>query len=132
MEEKKTKKMTKAEAFEWLKWKKVYVDGKSAAIQEKLFEAGFEWAENKRHISNLEKPFLILSEDGGIFFSDNMCHYLERSHEEISADEILSIEIVKEDKTPKCFSDYVAILQSLLEDKEVTVITKTNFLTMTK
>ena len=96
MEEKKTKKMTKAEAFEWLKHKKVYVGGNSAVIQEKLFEAGFEWAENKRNISNLEQPFLILSEGGGIFYSNNMCHYLERSHEEISADDILSIEVVEE------------------------------------
>lgn len=106
--EKKTKKMTKAEAFEYLKNKKVYVGGNSAVIQEKLFEAGFEWIENKRNISNLEQPFLILSEGGGIFYSNNMCHYLERSHEEISADDILSIEIVE--GTPKYSYDKVVEL----------------------
>ena len=135
MEEKKTKKMTKAEAFEWLKNKKVYVDGNSAVIQAKLFEVGFEWPENKRHISNLEQPFLILSEDGGIYYSNNMCHYLERSHEEISADDILSIEIV-EDKNNE-FVDCsepcpeIKAVQELLRNSKhlkdkIIVITKDN------
>lgn len=92
------KKMTKAEAFEWLKNKKMYVGGNSAAIQKKLFEAGFEWPLNNRYISNLDKPFLILSENGGIFYSNDMCHYLARTHEEISAEDILSIEIVEEEE----------------------------------
>ena len=108
------KKMTKAEAFEWLKNKKVYVDGNSAVIQAKLFEAGIEWPENKRHISNLEQPFLILSEDGGIYYSNNMCHYLERSHEEISAEDILSIEIVE--GTPEFrFEKVVELAKPLME-----------------
>ena len=50
---------------------------------------------------------------------------------EINAEELLSIEIVEEDE-PKIFSDYVAILQSQLTDNEVTVITKTNFITLVK
>ena len=112
--EKKTKKMTKAEAFEFLKYKKVHVGGNSAVIQAKLFEVGFEWPENKRHISNLEQPFLILSEDGGIYYSNNMCHYLERSHGEISADAILSIEIVE--STPEfSFEKVVELAKPLME-----------------
>ena len=108
------KKMTKAEAFEWLKNKKVYVGGNSAVIQAKLFEAGFEWAENKRNISHLVQPFLLLSEGGYIYYSNDMCHYLERSHEEISADDILSIEIVE--GTPKfSYEKVVELAKPLME-----------------
>lgn len=108
------KKMTKAEAFEWLKNKKVYVNGNSASIQAKLFEAGFEWSENKRQICHLEQPFLILSEGGGIFYSNDMCHYLERSHEEISVDDILSIEIV-EGKPKFGYEKVVELAKPLME-----------------
>ena len=45
MEEKKTKKMTKAEAFEWLKCKKVCVSCReiSEKVQSKLFACGVQW-----------------------------------------------------------------------------------------
>lgn len=108
------KKMTKAEAFEWLKNKKVYVDGYSAVIQAKLFEAGFEWPLSKRHICNLKQPFLILNEGGGVLHCNDMCYYLEHSNEEISFDAILSIEIVE--GTPKfSYEKVVELAKPLME-----------------
>ena len=39
---------------------KVYVDGRSAEIQEKLFRLGFSWFENKKEVKHTESPFLFM------------------------------------------------------------------------
>lgn len=49
--------MKKEEAIAKLSNTKVYVDGKSKEIQEKLFEIGFEWADEKRKVFYTEMPF---------------------------------------------------------------------------
>ena len=103
MEEKKTKKMTKAEAFEYLKGKKVkcYKVGEhyGEELLKKLTECGCT--------SNIFLPKGILSV-WAIFISDvcdlsilNTAHadqYGNYDLCEISADDILSIEIVEEKK----------------------------------
>lgn len=101
MEEKKTKKMTKAEAFEYLKSKKVYVAGKSGQIQEVLFKAGFSWDKSSapQKIASTEEPFLYMGNEGILMFGSNMDFFICDTDEEISADDILSIEIVE--GTPK-------------------------------
>ena len=101
MEEKKTKKMTKAEAFEYLKGKKVkcYKVGEHYGVEllKKLAECGCT--------SNIFLPEGILSV-WAIFISD-VCNLsiLDTAHAdrygnynfcEISADDILSIEIIEE------------------------------------
>ena len=135
MEEKKKNKMTKAEAFEWLKGKKVYVNGHSAHIQATLFEAGFKWGFSGTDISNIEKPFLYFAENGHITYGDDMQFYVKSSEEEVSAEDIFSLEIedecAKDDEDPY-FGGRIKDLQEMLEDDEVLIITKTNFLTMTK
>lgn len=136
MEEKKIKKMTKAEAFEYLKGKKVYVAGKSDQIQEVLFKTGFSWGKSSasQKIESTDEPFLYMSNEGSLMYGSNMELFISDTNEEISAEDILSIEIVEEDNKnkPKMFSDYVAIIQSQLVDDEVVVITKKNFMTMVK
>ena len=140
MEEKKTKKMTKAEAFEYLKGKKVkcYKVGEhyGEELLKKLTECGCT--------SNIFLPKGILS-IWAIFISD-VCDLsiLDTAHAdqygnydlcEISADDILSIEIVEEcakDDEDPYFGGRIKDLQEMLEDDEVLIITKTNFLTMTK
>ena len=141
MEEKKTKKMTKAEAFEYLKGKKVkcYKVGEhyGEELLKKLAECGCT--------SNIFLPKGILSV-WAIFISD-VCDLsiLDTAHAdqygnydlcEISAEDILSIEIVEEVKEPldkwEEFASKVAKIQETLDDDEVCIITKTNFLTMTK
>ena len=132
------KKMTKAEAFEYLKGKKVkcylghnYV-GK--LLLTKIIECGFK---SEITVPEGNEPFswaFFMSKDGDTMMLDLAFADTYRTYKygEINAEELLSIEIVEEDKTPKCFSDYVAILQSQLTDNEVTVITKTNFITLVK
>lgn len=53
------KKMTKEAAIELLKNRKVYVNGKSAEIQEKLFELGFKWqGQGLARVINENSPFI--------------------------------------------------------------------------
>lgn len=107
------KKMTKAEAFEYLNNKKVYVNSKSAQIQATLFDAGFSWADGK-DIKWLDMPFLFISADR-ISFSSSMVDFRHMlSYEEISADDILSIEIVE--GTPKfSYEKVVELAKPLME-----------------
>ena len=98
--EKKTKKMTKAEAFEYLKGKKVYVAGKSGEIQEVLFKAGFSWDKSSvsQKIGSTDAPFLYMGNEGILMYGTSMEFFIRDTNEEISADDILSIEIVDEKK----------------------------------
>lgn len=95
MEEKKTKKMTKAEAFEYLKGKKVLCySSKMEAIQVFVKSLGFHWSDYS------EEPMLVsilfLGKDGRLTYSVSLKRFEEHEYEEISADDILSIEIVEE------------------------------------
>lgn len=110
------KKMTKAEAFEYLNNKKVYVNGKSAQIQATLFDAGFSWVDGKV-FRWPDMPFLFISADR-ISFSSSMVDFkYTLSYEEISADDILSIEIVEENRSEDELVEIVELgkkIQSLL------------------
>lgn len=92
------KRMTKAEAVELLKNKKVYVNGKSAEIQEKLFELGFKWysGTDGQSVHNKNHPFLIICQDMLIGCTYNMIDFSNHKAPEISAEEILAIEVVEE------------------------------------
>lgn len=136
MEEKKTKKMTKAEAFEYLKGKKVLCcSSKMEAVQVFVKSLGFHWSDYS------EEPMLVsilfLGEDGRLTYSVSLERFEEHESPEISADDILSIEIVENEPLDKWddFARRVAKIQEALEDDEVCIITKGtfgNFLTMTK
>ena len=86
--------MTREEAKKMLTNTKVYVNGKSKEIQEKLFEIGFKWSQHGSKISFLHAPFLFIKDD--ISYSNNMQTFLESSKKEISADDILNIKIDEE------------------------------------
>lgn len=97
MEEKKTKKMTKAEAFEWLKGKKVYANGKGKEVQMKLFECGVGWATN--HFVYYDfGDYLLIEYDGCLYHCgyEGDSYWKAHHFEKISVDDILSIEIVEE------------------------------------
>ena len=97
MEEKKTKKMTRAEVFEYLKCKKVLCYGsKMAAVLGFVKSLGFHWSNYS------EEPMLVsvlfLGKDGRLTYSVSLKRFEEHEYKEISADDILSIEIVEEKK----------------------------------
>ena len=83
--------MTKAEAFEYLKGKKVYVAGKSGEIQEVLFKAGFSWdgSSASQKIESTNEPFLYIGDEGSLMYGSNMEFFIRDTNEEISADDIL-------------------------------------------
>ena len=101
MEEKKTRRMTRAEAFEYLKGKKVACDGSNnEAVQRKLFDVGIGWLNCSTHvIKEIYVVFLFIDLRGKITHcGGNRVYFYNHDYEEISADDILSIEIVEEKK----------------------------------
>ena len=108
--------MTKAEAFEYLKGKKVSVcDRKtSREVQLKLFACGVQWKNGGTDFCDYGNYYVINSH-GLLGHCDGMGSYWEcLINEEISADDILSIEIV-EDTKPGCErNEHVKALQELI------------------
>ncbi len=96
MEEKKTKKMTRAEAFEYLKGKKVACYSRSGDVQLKLFEVGIRWRNSKSYVTD-GASFLFINPNGITHCTSREWFELH-DYKEISADDILSIEIVEEKK----------------------------------
>lgn len=88
--------MTKEEIRKFLDNTKVYVNGKSKEIQEKLFSFGYKWQiTNSTEVSNIERPFLFINSDGYISYTSDMYFFIMHQNREISADEILSLEITE-------------------------------------
>lgn len=110
------KKMTKAEAFEWLKCKKVSVSCQeiSEKVQSKLFDCGVIWKNGGTDFCDYGNYFVINSH-GLLAHCDGMGSYWEcLINEEISADDILSIEIVE--GTPEfSFKKVVELAKPLME-----------------
>lgn len=90
------KKMTRAAAVELLKNRKVYVNGKSAEIQKKLFELGFEWPMDGKEVVNEDWPFLYTSDTKRIQCGTDMVQFSKDKNSEISYEEILAIDVVDE------------------------------------
>ena len=87
--------MTKEEAKKMLTNTKVYVNGKSNEIQEKLFEIGLEWFGHKGNaILHVDSPFLYLT--GDITYNESMLFFKDSPLKEISADDILNIKLGEE------------------------------------
>ena len=85
--------MNKQEIFDFLNNKKVYVNGKSAEIQEKLFEFGFcRYLFHDTIVSNLSSPFIEIK-DGLIFYSSGMLAFNSNPLKEITAERILQLNI---------------------------------------
>ena len=84
--------MKREEAKKMLTNTKVYVNGKSKEIQEKLFEIGFSWGGfYGNNISYLDAPFLFINNN--ITMSSDMNVFNRDVNKEISADDILNIKI---------------------------------------
>ena len=87
--------MTKEEIKKLLDNTKVYVNGKSEEIQKKLFSFGYYWYFNKlQKVSLTESPFLFIASDG-ITHSCDMCYFNNHKNKEITAEQILSLELTE-------------------------------------
>lgn len=87
--------MTQKEINKFLANTKVYVAGKSKEIQEKLFSLGYEWNEGCTYVKNTECPFLYIGNNHHISYGIDMVNFSNNEKREITAEEILSIEITE-------------------------------------
>lgn len=88
--------MTKEEIKKFLNDTKVYVNGKSEEIQKRLFSFGYYWCvSNSTKVRHLDSPFLYIHENKEIVHSDDMVYFFNHKFREITAEEILSLEITE-------------------------------------
>ena len=84
--------MTQKEIDKFLANTKVYVNGKSKEIQEKLFSLGYMWSDGSRDVGFESKPFLYIS-NKRLTYGENMRYFISHEGREITTEEILSIEL---------------------------------------
>lgn len=92
--------MTKEEIKKFLDNTKVYVNGKSKEIQEKLFSFGYKWDISAKNVSYTDKPFLFIWENKTLSYISDMHYFINHQYREITAEEILSLEITETSYRP--------------------------------
>lgn len=92
--------MTQKEIDKFLGNTKVYVNGKSKEIQEKLFSFGYIWGNGSREICYTKCPFLFIHADKIISTSSDMKYFNNHENNEISAEEILYLELSESSYRP--------------------------------
>ena len=93
--------MTREEIRKLLDNTKVYVNGKSKEIQEKLFSFGYKWYGcGSTKVDFVDKPFLFIDEQGGVTYGSDMLFFKEHKYKEITAEEILSLEVTEPSYRP--------------------------------
>ena len=136
------KKMTKAEAFEYLKDAKIYVDRQIEAVLEKLFKIGFTWKDGSQRVdlgwSSDDEVYGLIISDGKLSWVDKPCCGLWFDSlampRELRADDGLSIEIVEENRSEDELVEIVELgkkiqcLLSNLSGHRHVVITETDVL----
>lgn len=103
--------MTKEEIRKFLDNTKVYVNGKSKEIQEKLFSLGYTWYDGENEVKYTDKPFLFIK-GCRIAYSNDMVWFANHEKMEITAEEILYLELT-EDYRP--FKDRDECWQEMLK-----------------
>ena len=106
--------MTREEINKFLANTKVYVAGKSEEIQKKLFSLGYKWNDGGTDVVFTECPFLYINNIHRISYGRNRRVFVEHEHREISAEEILSLELtepsLKERFDPKTMQPFDKVL----------------------
>lgn len=87
--------MTREDIDKFLANTKVYVNGKSREIQEKLFSIGYKGMDGRTVVSNTGCPFLFIHTNMSFSRSCNMNVFNNHTYKEISAEEILSLELTE-------------------------------------
>lgn len=106
--------MTIEEIRELLDNTKVYVNGKSKEIQEKLFSFGYGWScGNLTEVKHTTMPFLFIHKGGDITYENNMCYFIKHANKEISAEEILSLEVYEGSKFAETYNQLVELFSAV-------------------
>lgn len=93
--------MTQKEIDKLLANTKVYVAGKSKEIQEKLFSLGYCWhIGGSTEVKYENEPFLFIYKVHSISCTNDMCTFMRSEYREISAEEILALELGKHNYRP--------------------------------
>lgn len=87
--------MTKEEINKFLANTKIYVAGKSEEIQKKLFSLGYKWCNGFTGVEYTESPFLFIYPNMSFSRCSDMVYFSNNIKREISAEEILSLELTK-------------------------------------
>lgn len=95
---------------------KVYVNGKSAELQKKLFESGCKWYDGTRYIRNTDSPFLYVNQEGMILEGHWMDVFVFDSSREENVDKVLEMTPISEEECE--FTDYDLVLGRDREDQE--------------
>ena len=74
---------------------KIYVDGRSAEIQEVLFALGAKWQVGNENIQSGAEPFLFVTNGGIMTWDDSVDVYFKRENREVKASEVLKWKPVK-------------------------------------
>ena len=91
--------MTKAEAFEYFKRKKILAEGEDANIrvQEKLFQCGIEWVSGSPNVPCYHSDYLIVGDNGLLYHCGcDDRYWFAHFYESIGAEDVLSIEILED------------------------------------
>lgn len=108
--------MTKKEIKKFLANTKVYVNGKSKEIQEKLFSLGYCWLISEDTEVKYEKdPFIFIYKTHRITCASDMLTFTRCEYREISAEEILSLELTEPAYRP--FKNKEECWQEMLKHK---------------
>ena len=112
-----TKKMTKAEAFEYFKKKRVVCDNfNCVAIQRKFFEVGIKWRGGSTDATEDRGAFLFVDLNGCLTHCNSRVWFDTHEYEVLSADDILSIEIVDEKSGEEDALDLISTIGARLTD----------------
>lgn len=88
--------MTREEIYKFLDNTKVYVAGKSKEIQEKLFSLGYCWhVGGSIEVKHEREPFLFIYKTHSISCSCDMDTFTRSEYREITAEEIIALEITE-------------------------------------
>ena len=118
--------MTQEEARNFLSNKKVFVKNKSKEIQLKLFEIGFGWYEQPiKEPKHLTKPFLYIQSYQSLSYGIDVNQFYKHKFEEISAEDILNIEV---EYLPKTWEEFCE--NNPVSDKEACIAYNGNITTV--
>ena len=97
---------------------KVYVNGKSAELQQKLFEFGCKWKDGTRDVQYTDYPFLYVDEKGVILAGRWMDVFIAEEQREENVDKVLEMPPVSEGDEACTFRPYDRVLGRDREDQE--------------